>query len=121
MRIFLSTDDVSSIERAKQEFGPLLLLSDVGTMGHSAHVGKDEEVVVKTITDSIILSECDELIISQQSTFGALSAMLGGKLPLTVDIGFSMPPGVTVSPEFPCFLTSLEQGPGGALQDTFTW
>ncbi len=84
VRYMLASDRQHVEETAKREFGDKLIINP-GPIIHSGH-GNTPESIQRLIADHFLLGECDELIISQQSTFGAAAAIRGGRIPFAVDI-----------------------------------
>jgi hypothetical protein len=60
----------------KLKYGDKLLYG----LGKIGHIVSQPTSYEKTIIDTILLSKCDVLIITESSTFGFLASMMSGRL-----------------------------------------
>jgi len=116
VKYFIASDSKEVLKQANTIFPNQVIIYE----GNVKHIGRDEkftqEEIDKVILDNFLLGECDELVISQQSTFGGIAAIRVGKIPMVVDLGQHS----HLSNGNGCFLASVEEGPGG-IPDTIIW
>ena len=124
VKYFVTTDREWILNTSKLVFGPENVVAKEGKVVHTAIGGKavDKDGLEKVVIDNFLLSkliqnfcvlltltgECDEIIITPKSTFGAAAAFRTGKLPLYVD-------------EAGCHLSRFSDGPGGRYEGMILW
>jgi len=78
---FLVISDSSRVmQQAREIFGDQLLEIN-GTVAHTV-AAQNEDDLTKAILDNFLLGECDEIIITPESSFSAAAVLRVGKLPL---------------------------------------
>ena len=73
---FISSDNEGIINEMKLKYGDKLLYG----LGQIGHIVKQANSYERTVIDTVLLSKCDVLIITESSTFGFLASMMSGRL-----------------------------------------
>ena len=73
---FVSSDNEDIINEMKLKYGDKLLYG-LGQIGHIVEKANSYE---RTVIDTVLLSKCDVLIMTEGSTFGFLASMMSGRL-----------------------------------------
>lgn len=78
--------------------------------GEIAHTGGTPQMawIEKAVSDNFVIGECDEIIITPQSTYGAVAVLRTGKVPLYIL-------------DNQCRMSSPVSGPGGRLPNSIIW
>lgn len=115
------TDHPFVIDKARVQFGHEKVVSTEGRAVHIAQSAPSDDDMKKILLDFYLLGECDEIIITPQSTFGASGILRTGKVKralLSILMQCQVPFYVY---ESQCNEGTPEYGSGGRLANSIIW